>query len=133
MTDIFDDFASAMRKKFKEALEKDGKRSHKPWTDYSIDFLNSRLHDEIQEFEDVDIGSDDSARECVDIANFCMFIWQKVRTRDFYNEKKTEWQLTCDQYKDGMCTLHALLKDGLPDKKCLKDVDATKTCWNWRI
>ena len=90
MTDIFDDFADAMRKKFKEALRKDENRSICPWTDYPLEYLYLRLHDEIKEFEDVQLGSDDSARECVDIAEFAMFIWQKIRTRDFYNEKNPD-------------------------------------------
>lgn len=80
MTDEFDEFAEAMRQKFRATLNKDKKRSPEPWKSYSLIWLGSRLYDEIREMEAEQIGTKEMAGELVDIAEFCMFMWKKIMT-----------------------------------------------------
>lgn len=81
MSDMFDEFAEAMRNKFNEALKKDHNRSEQPFIDYDYEFLENGIIREFIEF----LRSNsriEAAEESIDIANFCLFYWKKAKVNN---------------------------------------------------
>jgi hypothetical protein len=81
----FQAFAEAMQDKFDEAIHKDKERSPRPWLHYTKTWLNSRLHDEVKEWDEAYSGPmgvrkdfPEAQTELLDIANFAMFLWHTV-------------------------------------------------------
>lgn len=84
-------FAKEMHKKYASKVREG--RSLKPWEDYSWEHLNSRLTDEILEhdeatreyyYEETDEAKEKLKKECLDVANFCMFIWLHLSMDEMY-------------------------------------------------
>jgi hypothetical protein len=74
--DVFAEFTAAMREKFNRSLTKGDNRSPTPWTAFSTDWLRGRLEDEWVEWKESGEGDPE---ELVDLANFSLFIWKRMR------------------------------------------------------
>lgn len=83
----FNDFAVAMHKKA-ESKANEKNRTDTPWKDFSWKHLNDRLTDEIIEHdgavsdyyhEETDEAKQRLMDECIDVANFCMFLYYNLK------------------------------------------------------
>jgi len=88
----FEDFSMTMLSKYLKALNKEG-NTPEPWKDFDIETLEKRLTEELNEFydegflvyywaspnEDVRGAKKKMLDELIDIANFCLFLWVKLR------------------------------------------------------
>lgn len=79
-----EEFARAMEAK----LRKNDHKKH--WSECGIDYLMYRLRGELMELESAIIGGrnyDDICDECVDVANFAMFVFDNLSKNNTKNEK----------------------------------------------
>ncbi len=67
-----DTFAEFMKMKMRAVMMRGDGRSLRPWEDFGVDWLESRLEDELKEYRDSHDG-----KELVDVANICCFLWMK--------------------------------------------------------
>lgn len=81
-------FAKEMHKKYASKVREEG-RSLKPWEDYELGFLVKRLYEEETELDDAILEHNNDTteetkeklkQECLDVANFCMFIFLSLST-----------------------------------------------------
>lgn len=81
-------FAKEMHKKYASKVREG--RTLTPWKNYSLDFLIERLEEEFGELEKALEGewSEDKiievSQECLDVANFCMFLWLYLNKRELF-------------------------------------------------
>jgi len=84
--EVFECFMEAMYEKYQKRVNKPG-NTPEPWKDFSEDLLIDRLYEEIDELK-AEIthytsyskdNADRIADELLDVANFCMFLWAKLR------------------------------------------------------
>lgn len=77
---VMEKFSRAMYGKYIRRVNKPG-NTPEPWKDFPTDLLIKRLFEEINELEDALRNSDGEsvAEELLDVANFCMFLWAKLK------------------------------------------------------
>ena len=65
-----------------ERRAKENNRTTEPWEIYTDHFLRKRLGEEFKElFDEADSGPKAIMSECLDIANFAWFIYEKEKAR----------------------------------------------------
>ena len=65
-----------------ERRAKENSRTVEPWKIYTDHFLRKRLGEEFKElFDEADNGPEAIMSECLDIANFAWFIYEKEKAR----------------------------------------------------
>jgi len=75
------DFWGACESKMRRKAEEHG-RSMEPWKEFDLPFLLDRIEEEIEEAKaaiDTDDWEENLADELTDIANFCAFIWLRLK------------------------------------------------------
>ncbi|WP_456468672.1 pyrophosphohydrolase domain-containing protein [Archaeoglobus sp.] len=78
--EVADKFSREMYRKYLRRVDRPG-NTPEPWKDFSMYLLIKRLFEEIEELKEAvsNSSSENIMDELLDVANFCMFLWAKLK------------------------------------------------------